>query len=96
MTTVEDTPGPIGRALGDTFKPVERECDELLAVSGKLPSGLTGTLYRLGPARWARDHAVHAFDGDGMMALLAFNGGLLCYRNRYVRTTNCVRRAGTR
>jgi all-trans-8'-apo-beta-carotenal 15,15'-oxygenase len=79
----------------DVFEPVRRECDEVLAdVSGTLPAALTGTLYRNGPARWAREHAVHAFDGDGMVSQLVLDGGSVRYRNRFVRTPNYL--AGSR
>jgi all-trans-8'-apo-beta-carotenal 15,15'-oxygenase len=71
------------------FRDVEREHDEVLReVTGVLPTELTGTLYRNGPARWARDHAAHAFDGDGMIAQLVFDGSSVRYRNRFVRTPN--------
>lgn len=81
---------PTLRDLGythDPFDPVRRECDEVLhEVTGTLPAELTGTLYRNGPARWAREHAVHTFDGDGMVSQLVLDGASVRYRNRFVRT----------
>lgn len=92
MSTVElrSIPPALGMPIPDgAFAPVERECDEVLRdVSGALPAGLTGTLYRCGPARWAMEHAVHAFDGDGMMSQLVLDGSSVRYRNRFVETPN--------
>jgi all-trans-8'-apo-beta-carotenal 15,15'-oxygenase len=73
----------------DVFRSVEHEHDLILdEITGTLPEGLTGTLYRNGPARWAREHAAHAFDGDGMITQLIFNGSSIRYRNRFVATPN--------
>lgn len=59
-------------------------------VRGRIPDELVGTLYRNGPACW--DHAggfraEHAFDGDGLITRLSFEGGRVHHRNRFVRTT---------
>ncbi|MGK5558623.1 carotenoid oxygenase family protein [Actinomadura kijaniata] len=57
-------------------------------IDGRLPEGLTGTLYRNGPGRWQVGETLldHIFDGDGMVSLFSFAGGAVRYRNRYVRT----------
>jgi len=49
----------------------------LKIISGKLPSGLRGTLYRNGPARLQRGNqwAGHWFDGDGAVLGVQFLGG---------------------
>jgi len=71
----------------DVFRSTERERDEILReVPGALPAELRGKLYRNGPARWARERATHAFDGDGMITQLIFDGTSVRYRNRFVRT----------
>ncbi|MDL4820827.1 carotenoid oxygenase family protein [Actinomadura opuntiae] len=53
-----------------------------------MPSGLTGTLYRIGPGKWevGRTRLHHLFDGDGMVAQFTFGGRSVHFRNRYVRT----------
>ena len=46
-------------------------------VEGRLPAGLTGTLYRNGPGKnevGGKPYA-HLFDGDGMLSQFAFDGG---------------------
>jgi carotenoid cleavage dioxygenase-like enzyme len=52
---------------------VEFPCTELPILSGNIPEGLRGTLYRNGPARLERGgiNVGHWFDGDG--AILAVN-----------------------
>ncbi|MHB8670342.1 MAG: carotenoid oxygenase family protein [Acidimicrobiales bacterium] len=72
------------------FRTLENEIEgpTELAVRGELPAELSGTLYRIGPAR----HDVHGeryrhwFDGDGMVHALGLSGGVATYRNRFVRT----------
>lgn len=59
-------------------------------IDGRLPPGLTGTLYRNGPGRWESNGSPlgHIFDGDGMLSMFAFDGERIRYRNRYVRTSH--------
>lgn len=54
-------------------------------VEGRVPEGLAGTLYRVGPGKL--DLAHHLFDGDGMVSAVRFDrdGGVHC-ANRFVRT----------
>jgi all-trans-8'-apo-beta-carotenal 15,15'-oxygenase len=54
-------------------------------VEGRVPEGLAGTLYRVGPAKL--DLAHHLFDGDGMVSAVRFDrdGGVHC-ANRFVQT----------
>jgi all-trans-8'-apo-beta-carotenal 15,15'-oxygenase len=59
-------------------------------VDGRLPEGLTGTLYRNGPGKneiGGKPYA-HLFDGDGLLSQFAFDGRKVHYRNRFVRTTH--------
>ena len=54
-------------------------------VDGRLPEGLAGTLYRVGPAKL--DLAHHLFDGDGMVSAVRFDrAGAVHCANRFVRT----------
>ncbi|GAA2589355.1 carotenoid oxygenase family protein [Actinomadura fulvescens] len=61
---------------------------EIDEIEGRLPEGLTGTLYRNGPGRWEVGESLldHIFDGDGMVSRFAFADGRIRFRNRYVRT----------
>src|ERR1700733_6988798 len=53
-------------------------------VDGRLPVGLAGTLYRVGPAKL--DLAHHLFDGDGMVSAVRFGPDGVHCANRFVRT----------
>ncbi|MFB2895685.1 carotenoid oxygenase family protein [Aerosakkonemataceae cyanobacterium BLCC-F50] len=61
----------------------------LSIISGKIPEGLRGTLYRNGPARLERggEKVGHWFDGDGAILAVKFsdNGATGIYR--YVQTS---------
>lgn len=57
-------------------------------VKGKAPAGLTGALYRNGPA-WSRhgdQYATHWFDGDGMVQRIAIGDGKAVHSGRFVDT----------
>jgi all-trans-8'-apo-beta-carotenal 15,15'-oxygenase len=60
----------------------------LEVLSGALPRGLEGTLYRIGPSRLDvyGERFRHWFDGDGMVHALTLSGGGVTYRNRFVET----------
>jgi all-trans-8'-apo-beta-carotenal 15,15'-oxygenase len=54
-------------------------------IDGRVPEGLAGTLYRVGPAKL--DLADHLFDGDGMVSAVRFTAdGTVHWANRFVRT----------
>ena len=75
--------------MGKIITPLMHEHDNAVdEIDGELPSGLTGTLYRIGPGKWevGRTLMHHLFDGDGMVAQFAFDGRSVRFRNRYVRT----------
>ncbi|GAB2811973.1 carotenoid oxygenase family protein [Actinocorallia aurea] len=57
-------------------------------ITGRLPEGLTGTLYRNGSGRWdVGPTAVDClFDTDGMIGAFALDGRGVRFRNRFVRT----------
>jgi all-trans-8'-apo-beta-carotenal 15,15'-oxygenase len=57
-----------------------------LEVSGTLPPGLAGTLYRVGPARFegVGERYGHWFDGDAAVHALRFGDGRVHYRSAWV------------
>ncbi len=57
-------------------------------VYGKAPSGLSGSLYRNGPAqfRYGDAYASHWFDGDGMVQRVAIEDGKAVHSGRFVQT----------
>src|SRR3546814_3976929 len=75
--------------LAGNFAPIRCEDDFDLEVSGEIPSGLRGALFRIGPNPQyePRDPATHHwFGGDGMVHGFYVADGKARYRNRYVRT----------
>ena len=62
---------------------------DLEPEEGVLPSGLRGTWYVNGPARFRRGDLRyrHWLDGDGMVASLRFEDGEARFTNRFVRST---------
>ena len=74
--------------LTGNYAPV---ADELtandLAVQGRLPPGLRGTLFRNGPnPHLPPAEPYHWFTGDGMVHAISILEGRVGYRNRWVRT----------
>ncbi|WP_287129656.1 carotenoid oxygenase family protein [Candidatus Cyanaurora vandensis] len=61
---------------------------QLPIISGQLPTGLEGTLYRNGPGRLERGGASvgHWFDGDGAILRVHFDGERATGTYRYVQT----------
>ncbi len=57
-------------------------------VSGKAPAGLTGTLYRNGPAHFRHGdaYATHWFDGDGMVQRIAIGDGKASHSGKFIDT----------
>lgn len=57
-------------------------------VQGRAPAGLTGTLFRNGPAKFRRPggSATHWFDGDGMMRAFRINDGQVSLDARFADT----------
>lgn len=83
----ETLTSPITHAAA--FRPAAETPTEVeLHVTGSLPPELRGTLFRNGPARWEAGgfRAAHLFDGDGMVARFAIDGGRVRFSSRYVRT----------
>ncbi|HEX3886633.1 MAG TPA: carotenoid oxygenase family protein [Phenylobacterium sp.] len=75
--------------LAGNFAPVRSEDDFDLKVTGEIPAGLRGALFRTGPNPQfePRDpEHYHWFGGDGMVHGFYVEDGKVRYRNRYVRT----------
>jgi all-trans-8'-apo-beta-carotenal 15,15'-oxygenase len=74
------------------------ELDYSAEVEGKLPDGLSGTLYRNGPGIFERDgfRKRSILDGDGMIRAITFANGQARFRNRFVRTTKYIAEAKAR
>lgn len=67
------------------LEPLEAEVSvDSLTVDGVLPSWLTGTLVRNGPAYFGPVR--HLFDGLAMLHKFAFADGRVSYANRFLRT----------
>jgi beta,beta-carotene 9',10'-dioxygenase len=74
-------------ALG--FTTLEREVDRLpLEVDGALPTWLTGSLLRTGPAKFevGQQAYIHWFDGLAMLHAFDFSEGAVRYSNRFLRS----------
>lgn len=67
------------------FADLEHEVDLAeLPITGAFPPWLSGTLLRVGAARWRVGHVQlkHWFDGYAMLHRFAFSDGSVAYRNR--------------
>jgi beta,beta-carotene 9',10'-dioxygenase len=73
--------------LGFTTLENELVLDGLL-VSGKIPSWLSGTLIRNGPAKFevGRQKFNHWFDGLAMLHKFSFTDGKVLYANKFLKT----------
>lgn len=71
---------------------LDQEHDYMADITGTLPVGLRGTLYRNGPGLFERNgyRKGHALDGDGMIRAFDFTDGGVRFRNRFVRTSKFV------
>jgi carotenoid cleavage dioxygenase-like enzyme len=60
-----------------------------LAVKGKSPDWLQGTLLRNGPAGYGlKNRHLHWFDGLAMLHAFSIKGGKVAYANKYLQTHN--------
>lgn len=78
------------RAFSSSFSnPQELLGPTKLTFDRPLPAGLSGTLYRNGPARMQRGNTQydHWFDGDGMVQSFKIDKNELVHQGRMVRTT---------
>jgi all-trans-8'-apo-beta-carotenal 15,15'-oxygenase len=70
-------------------QPLSREHGfEPLRVEGAIPADLSGTLFRVGPARFSAfgQPYGHWFDGDGAVSAVRLDGGAAWGASRYVET----------
>ncbi|MBE9028866.1 carotenoid oxygenase family protein [filamentous cyanobacterium LEGE 11480] len=69
--------------------PTEFQQQDLTILSGDIPLGLQGTLYRNGPGRLVRNGQTmgHWFDGDGAILGVKFAAGQAQATYRFVQTT---------
>lgn len=68
--------------------PPEEIGGAMTRVTGRLPDGLKGVLYRAGPAQFERggERLGHWFDGDGMVQSFRLGAGGVEHRGRFVAT----------
>src|SRR5688572_24579910 len=73
---------PLGDGIAHTLK-----------ISGRVPAGLAGTLYRNGPGRFSRAglRYKHWFDGDGLMQAWQLGPQGISHRARFVGTAKFKR-----
>lgn len=73
--------------LGFTTLEKEVEIDDL-SVRGQLPSWLSGTLVRNGPAKFEGGEQTHRhwFDGLSMLRRFTFRGGRASYANEFLKS----------
>ncbi|MGH7025278.1 MAG: carotenoid oxygenase family protein [Caulobacteraceae bacterium] len=82
-----DNPQPVNPYLLGNYAPVLDEIDVELKVTGEIPAGLAGALYRNGPnPQFVPPGDYHWFGGDGMIHGFFVEDGKARYRNRWVRT----------
>jgi len=78
---------PQNSFLAGNYAPVRSEDDFDLKVTGQIPAGLNGSLYRNGPNPHLEPKGrYHWFGGDGMVHAFVLEDGKARYRNRWVRT----------
>ncbi len=71
----------------DNRMPVDTERQPVpVPVTGRIPAGLAGTLFRNGPNPCRPDPAAHWFVGDGMVHAFTIGSGGVTYANRWIRT----------
>jgi beta,beta-carotene 9',10'-dioxygenase len=71
------------------FTNLDRESDGIsLQVEGRIPSWLSGTLFRNGPAKFNTESGWHThwFDGLAMIHKFTVHDGYILYSNRFLRT----------
>jgi all-trans-8'-apo-beta-carotenal 15,15'-oxygenase len=78
------TRSPAIPAWVSAFETPEEVDTPVADVEGRVPEGLAGTLYRVGPAKF--DLAHHLFDGDGMVSAVRLAPDGISCATRFVRT----------
>jgi carotenoid cleavage dioxygenase len=74
--------------LSKGFAPLRREFDCAdLEIEGRIPAGLSGTFYRIGPSpQFPPREPYNPLLGDGMVHGFTIAKGRASYRNRWIRT----------
>ena len=88
MTSLNQLPAHAIPALNGNNAPVlSEDIFEDMEVIGEIPTDLNGLYVRNGPnAYFPPDWRYHAYDGDGMLHAVQFQGGKVTYRNRFIQT----------
>ncbi|MBD2613479.1 carotenoid oxygenase family protein [Nostoc punctiforme FACHB-252] len=88
MTTIDQQSTKKAWAKAIAKPATEFPLTKLPVLSGKIPDGLRGTLYRNGPARFERSgiRVGHVFDGDGAILAVHFTDAGATGVYRYVQT----------
>ncbi|MBO9541747.1 carotenoid oxygenase family protein [bacterium] len=93
------TPAVATRLSSRAFEDLwEEVTDVSLPITGTLPEGLAGTLYRVVPTAfdWPKGSFQHWFDGHGQLHAIALDGrGGARYRSRFVQTEALARSQAT-
>ena len=84
--------GPMPGRLRGFLSRAEEIADAPLAVSGRLPDWLHGTLLLNGPALWElpEGHYEHWFDGLAMLHRIQLDGGGAHYRSRFTHSQDYI------
>lgn len=66
---------------------------DVTEITGTIPDGLLGTLYRNGSGRWTlgSTQVESIFDADGMVSAFVLDGSGVRFRNRFVRTKHYLK-----
>jgi len=80
---LSNSPELIGFAnVAENFPP------QVLSVEGKIPTDISGTFYRNGPAKHERSEQRyrHLFEGDGMLQRFTFADGKIVHQGKFINT----------
>ncbi|HEY1707402.1 MAG TPA: carotenoid oxygenase family protein [Rhizomicrobium sp.] len=79
--------------LSKGYEPLRTECERAhLEIEGRLPAGLDGTFYRVGPSPQFEPRGLYnPLGGDGMVHAFRIRDERVSYRNRWVRTARWKR-----
>lgn len=84
-SAITDWRALLGQTLAEEYKYQPQ-------LTGKIPTGLNGVLYRNGPGRFDRKgrRKNNLLDGDGMIQAFHILDGTVTYQNRYVQTEKLI------
>lgn len=92
MSTLNQLPEHAIPALNGNNAPIlDEDVFQDMEVIGQVPADLNGLYVRNGPnAYFPPDWRYHAYDGDGMLHAVRFEGGRVTYRNRFIQTAGLL------